>query len=254
MTELNLEIEQRQPTEPQGPVGRETPRRRSFLTGAAALAVGAAAGAAAVLDNPPAAVRAAAAGNGRRRGRFNAIPNVEVTSHDGETFRFYDDLIKDKVVTVNFFYALCGTSCPLITANLRKVQEMFGERVGRDLHMYSITLQPEFDTPESLKAYVKQYDIGPGWKFLTGKPTDVEKLRRAFGFTDPNPELDILADTHTGMVRYGNDRLKRWAGMPALARAQGIVYSIRTSVLDAGVGGAPVRPGVPYQHQPHHHG
>jgi protein SCO1/2 len=227
-------------------------RRRAFLTGAAALAVGGVAGVAAVLDNPRAAVRTASTAKGR--GRFNHIPNVEVTSHDAQTFRFYDDLIKDKVVTVNFFYALCGNSCPLITANLRKVQEMFGERVGRDLHMYSITLQPEFDTPESLKAYVKQYDIGPGWKFLTGKPTDVEKLRRAFGFTDPNPELDILADTHTGMVRYGNDRLKRWAGMPALARAQGIVYSIRTSVLDAGVGGAPVRPGVPYQHQPHHHG
>jgi len=197
--------------------------------------------------------RTFAASGGKRR--FNAIPNVEVVSHEGEKFRFYDDLIKDKIVTVNFFFALCGDSCPLITANLRKVQELFGDRVGRDIHMCSITLQPEFDTPESLAAYVKQYEIGPGWKFLTGKPADIERLRRALGFTNPDPALDIIADSHTGILRYGNDRLKRWAGGPALARPQGIVYAIRNSVMDAGIGGAPIPPGrFDSHHNDRHHG
>src|SRR5215813_10354945 len=91
--------------------------------------------------------------------RARYFPNVVLTTHEGKKVRFYDDLIKDKIVTINFMYATCEGVCPGITANLVEVQELLGKRVGRDIFMYSITLKPEQDTPKVLKNYVKMHRI-----------------------------------------------------------------------------------------------
>ena len=79
----------------------------------------------------------------RARIRQRYFPNVILRTQDNKKVRFYDDLIKDKIVTINFFYAKCEGVCPLITTNLVKVQNLLGERVGRDVFMNSITLKPE---------------------------------------------------------------------------------------------------------------
>ena len=92
--------------------------------------------------------------------------------------RFYDDLIKDKVVVINFMYAQCEGICVPVTQNLKRVQNLLGKRVGRDIFMYSITLKPEEDTPEKLKHYVQMHKLKPGWTFLTGKPDEIQTLRR----------------------------------------------------------------------------
>jgi protein SCO1/2 len=165
------------------------------------------------------------------RSPYDVIPNIEVWTHEGRKVRFYDDLVKDKVVTLNVFFVGCGDSCSLITANLRRVQDLLGERVGRDIFMYSITLQPELETPEILRDYAELFEVGPGWQFLTGAPADIELLRRRLGFYDPDPGIDVLDDAHTGILRFGNDRLRRWAGCPALARPEGIVFTITSSVM-----------------------
>ena len=78
------------------------------------------------------------------------FPNFELTTHEGKKVRFYDDLIKDKIVIINFMYANCEGKCPPITRNLKRVQNLLGKRVGRDIFMYSITLKPE----EGHKRYV----------------------------------------------------------------------------------------------------
>jgi protein SCO1 len=185
---------------------------------------------------------------------LNVIPNVEVFDQDGRPYRFHDDLVKNKVVMVNAFYAECGGACPLVTENLKVVYDMFDGRVGRDIHMYTFTLQPERDTPELLKQYAEVYGIGPGWKFLTGKPADMEEIRQALGFTDVDREIDILNDSHTGILRYGNDALKRWAACPAAGRPEGIYFSITSSVMDAGIGQPKVPAKLPQEpaHQHHH--
>ena len=84
----------------------------------------------------------------RERLAERSFPNVTLTTHEGKKVRFYDDLIKDKIVLINFMYVKCEGICPGTTANLLKVQKMLGDRVGRDIFMYSITLKPEEDTPE----------------------------------------------------------------------------------------------------------
>ena len=144
------------------------------------------------------------------------LPDVPLVTHDGRKVRFYSDLVQGKLVLINMMYAQCSSRCPAMTQNLRRVHESLGDRVGRDVFMYSISLLPEYDRPADLKAYMQQQGVGPHWTFLTGQKEHVERLRRALGFSDPDPERDADINRHTGMVRIGNDALDRWAMAPAL--------------------------------------
>ncbi|OWK47917.1 hypothetical protein PSOLE_14820 [Pseudomonas oleovorans subsp. oleovorans] len=103
---------------------------------------------------------------------------------------------------------------------------MLGERAGRDVHLYSLTLQPELDSPERLREYVERHHIGPGWQFLTGARADIEQLRRALGFYDVDPVVDLNDLSHTGMLRIGNDALDRWTMAPSLTDAAQILPTI----------------------------
>lgn len=154
------------------------------------------------------------------------FPNARLLTHEGKEVRFYDDLIRGKVVAINMMYVSCAGRCPTATANLLRVQKMLGERVGRDVFMYSITLQPELDRPQQLKAFVERHGVGPGWLFLTGEPSDIERLRLSLGFYDVNPEVDANLANHSGMVRIGNDVYQRWTMAPALAEPEQILSTI----------------------------
>jgi protein SCO1/2 len=154
------------------------------------------------------------------------IPNVVVQTHTGASVRFYDDLVRDKFVVINMMYAGCNRTCPPMTYNLVQVQQLLGDRVGKDIFMYSITLRPEQDSPQDLAHYAKQYHVQPGWLFLTGAAADIEKLRFALGYYDPDPVEDKKDGRHVGMVRIGNDPFKRWGMAPALAEPRQIVSHI----------------------------
>lgn len=176
-----------------------------------------------------AAAAPAAAGEddgSRARTQARYFPNVELVTHEGKKVRFYDDLIKDKIVVINFMYAECTGICPSVTANLLRVKKLLGDRVGRDIFMYSLTLTPEKDTPAALKHYVQMHKTGPGWTYLTGKPADLELLRRRLGFASTNPKLDRDRLNHIGMVKYGNEPRQWWAMMAAKATPEWIVESI----------------------------
>ena len=162
----------------------------------------------------------------RERIRRRYFPNAELQTQDGKTVWFYDDLIKDKIVTINFFYAKCEGICPTVTANLARVQRIFGDRVGREIFMNSISLKPEHDTPAVLKEYAEMFKAKPGWTFLTGKPTDIELLRRSLGFTNLDPVLDKDKSQHIGNVRYGNEPLMLWAACPGMGSAEFLAKSI----------------------------
>jgi protein SCO1 len=162
----------------------------------------------------------------RERIRRLYFPDVTLRTQDNKPVRFYEDLIKDKIVTINFFYANCEGICPLVTANLVKVQRLLGKRVGQDIFMNSITLKPDEDTPAVLKEYEKMHGMGPGWRLLTGKPEDIELLRKSLGFTYPNKLIDQDKSQHIGNVRYGNEPLMLWAACPGMAHAKWIAESI----------------------------
>ncbi|NNU43274.1 SCO family protein [Ramlibacter montanisoli] len=161
-----------------------------------------------------------------RRPATGAVPNVPLTTHTGARVRFYDDLVRGKVVLINMMYAGCNRTCPPMTYNLVEVQKQLGQRVGRDIFMYSITLRPEQDSPEDLAHYARLHQVKPGWLFLTGAKADIEKLRFALGYYDPDPAVDQEEGRHVGMVRIGNDPFKRWGMAPALASPRQIVSMV----------------------------
>jgi protein SCO1 len=152
--------------------------------------------------------------------------NAELRTHEGQTVRFYDDLLKGKGAIINFMFTRCDGVCPGMTQNLAYVQELLGDRIGRDIFMYSITIDPEHDTPEMLAQYASPFDIGPGWLFLTGARSDVELLRARLGFVDSDPRQDADRDEHTGTVRIGNEPLHRWIMAPGLANPEAIVRAV----------------------------
>jgi protein SCO1/2 len=135
------------------------------------------------------------------------FPNVPLVTQDGKTVRFYDDLIKDKVVAINFIFTSCTDVCPGETARLRQVQKRIQNRVGKDVFMYSISIDPETDTPPVLKGYSEKFGVGPGWLFLTGKEADITLLQRKLGLLiedleDPND--------HNVSLILGNETTGRW--------------------------------------------
>jgi protein SCO1 len=136
------------------------------------------------------------------------FPNVTLTTQDGEPVRFYDDLIKGKIVAINLIYTTCQYACPLETARMSQVQKKLGDRMGRDIFFYSITIDPEHDTPAVLKEYGEKFHAGPGWKFLTGKKEDIDLISKKLGlYSPPDPGNP---DGHMPYLLVGNEATGQW--------------------------------------------
>jgi len=133
--------------------------------------------------------------------------NAPLTNQDGKILHFYDDVLKGKVVSINFMFTNCGYSCPLETAKLRHLQKMLGDHVGKDVFMYSITVDPDRDTPEVLKEYMEKYRVGPGWQFLTGKESDIKMIRKRL---DMYRESESDITEHNVNYIIGNEKTGQW--------------------------------------------
>lgn len=135
----------------------------------------------------------------------NYFPNYTVTAHNGKKFRFYDDLIKDKIVVINFIYTTCTDICGLQSARMALIQDRLADRLGKDLFIYSISLDPKRDTPSALKDYASAFSPRPGWLFLTGEPSEVHKIRFKLG------ERSRKLSEHRSYAVLGNGRTGEWS-------------------------------------------
>ncbi len=136
------------------------------------------------------------------------FPDVQLTTHEGKKVRFFTDVIKGKVVALNFIYTNCPDACALETARLREVQRILGDRVGRDVFLYSITIDPKHDTVKVLRKYAKRFQIGPGWLFLTGKDADIKLIRTKLGLYSEE-EGDNIKDHNLSFI-VGNQATGQW--------------------------------------------
>src|SRR5688500_11101361 len=84
--------------------------------------------------------------------------DVELLTQDGRKVKFYSDVLKGKTVVVNAFFTTCTSVCPPMNRNFEKIQEALGARVGRDVFLVSLTVDPEVDTPTRLKEYAKKFN------------------------------------------------------------------------------------------------
>ncbi|HZS27795.1 MAG TPA: SCO family protein [Candidatus Angelobacter sp.] len=171
-------------------------------------------------------VRAPLASAGTHWGA-NYFPNVPLVTQDGKTVHLYDDLLKGRTVLVSVFYTQCQDSCPLETARLLQVQHLLGDRVGKDVFFYSISIDPEHDTPAVLKAYADKFHVGPGWTFLTGTKADVDLVAHKLGlYYDPG----LNRDGHTVDLMIGNEPTGQWLRNAATDNARFLANNITTLI------------------------
>jgi protein SCO1/2 len=137
------------------------------------------------------------------------FPNVTLVNQDGKNVRFYDDLIKGKVVAINFIYTHCGDTCPVETASLKRVQGLLGDRVGKDIFFYSISIDPDHDTPKVLKEYSERFRVGTGWSFLTGSKADTTLLRKKLGLYREEVAESNLNEHNVSFI-IGNESTGQW--------------------------------------------
>jgi len=143
--------------------------------------------------------------------------NLELVTQDNRSVRFYDDLLKDKIVLIDFIFTTCKAACSPMTANLAKVQRYLGDRVGKDVVMITISVDPETDTPEVLKKYAEEFKAKPGWYFLTGKKENVDwVLYKLGGYVEDK-------STHSTALLIGNVASGQWVRLLALTPASEIV-------------------------------
>ncbi len=176
-----------------------------------------------------AVTRGAPGGFDARPVNARAIPDVEMLDQHGKRVRFYEDIVKDKAVVIQFMYTRCDGICPAATDTLLAARAEMQDRIGKDLWFVSVSLD-ERDTPEDLADYANSRGIGEGWILLTGATSDVETLRRALGAYDPDPAIDAVRSNHSAALVLGNDRLDRWTMASGLGSASALVRSIRRTL------------------------
>jgi protein SCO1/2 len=143
---------------------------------------------------------------------FNlTIPDVLVYDQTGRAVHFQSELIKDKTVAINFIFTSCTTTCPPLTTAMRAIQRQLADRIGRDIWLISISVDPGVDGPERLRTFAAAFGAGPGWSFVTGSKPDIDRLLKAFGSYGG----DVGAHSTTMLV--GNTREGRWVRTNGLA-------------------------------------
>ena len=184
------------------------------------------------------------------------FPNVIVQAHDGRRARFWDDLVRDRTVLLHFFSIVDDAVYPVL-ANLARayqnLQPLMGERLGRDVFLYSITMDPERDTSRALQDLAVRHGAGPGWLFLTGEPAAVGLLKARLFVHDVAHQHTggPVEDCSRGLMRYGNAAAGLWGSVPAKADPQQIAARLSWVQARQPASGPPRRRGpVPLTEQP----
>jgi protein SCO1/2 len=152
--------------------------------------------------------------------------DVELINQDGEKLRFYSDVLKNKVVIINAFFSTCTSVCPPMNRNLEKIQEALGDRLGKDVFLVSISVDPETDTPTRLKEYSRRFHARPGWMFLTGKKENVDWALYKLG-----QYVETKGD-HSTIVIIGNEPKGLWKKALGLAQAEELVRIVEDVIND----------------------
>jgi protein SCO1/2 len=182
----------------------------------------------------PAAVPAPAANAPAAQKYFT---DVELVNQNGEKMRLYSDVIKDRVVVVNAFFATCQGSCLPMNRNLEKLQATFKERLGKDLYIVSISVDPTVDTPQALKEYAKKLNAAPGRLFLTGKKENVDWALYRLG------QYVEQREQHTNVFIIGNERTGLWKKAFGLAPAEELVKIVESVLTDKPAAATTTTPG-----------
>jgi protein SCO1/2 len=153
-----------------------------------------------------------------------SIPDLTLFNQDGKQIHFYRDLIKGKVVAINFIFTTCTTICPPMAATFSKIQNQLGARLGKEVYLISISVDPAVDTPERLKAWGAKFGAKPGWTFVTGAKPEMDQLLKALSGYSARKE------DHSPTVLIGNDAKGVWTRAYGLAKPALLVQLIEAAM------------------------
>lgn len=168
----------------------------------------------------------APAANGNASQKY--FTDVQLVNQDGDTMRLYSDLISGKVVIINSFFATCAGSCPIMAGSFARIQEHLGDRLGKDVILISISVDPVMDTPAKLKEYAGHYHARRGWYFLTGTKANVDFALQKLGqfVEDKNDHLNVII--------IGNERTGLWKKAFGLAKPEELISVVDSVLNDKG--------------------
>ena len=152
--------------------------------------------------------------------------DVELINQDGQKLRFYSDVLKAKVVIVNAFFSTCTSVCPPMNRNLEKIQDALGDRLGKDVYLVSISVDPETDTPTRLKEYSRRFHARPGWLFLTGKKENVDWALYKLG------QYVETKNDHSTVIIIGNEPKGLWKKAFGLAKSDELIRIVDDVIND----------------------
>ena len=179
-----------------------------------------------LLTTVPALAQAAA--TDRVAGARKYFTDVELINQDGQPMRLYSDLLDGKTVVINTFFTTCTGACPATARTLKKVQDWLGDRLGRDVLLVSISVDPEHDTPPRMKEFGAQFGAKPGWIFLTGSKANVDfALSKLGSFVEKK-------DDHVNLLFIGNEKTGLWKKAFSLAPAEELIPIVESVVDDKG--------------------
>lgn len=140
-------------------------------------------------------------------------PDVELLDQDGEKVKFRSDVLGDRIVVLDVFYTSCGLVCPILSAIMADLQESLGERLGKEVSLVSVTVDPLTDIPPRLKEYSERFHARRGWTFLTGEKDSIAPVLKTLGA--------YTADftRHPAMILVGDARKGEWTryyGFPSV--------------------------------------
>lgn len=140
----------------------------------------------------------------KRAVRLQPLPDLTLVDRSGAELRFVSEVLGDDIVVMDFIYTSCTTACPVLTAILKQVKNKLGSRVGDDVAMVSLTVDPVTDTPERLGRYAVEHGAGANWRFLTGPKARVDGLLEKLGAYTPDFE------DHPVSIMVGDARRNVW--------------------------------------------
>jgi len=154
------------------------------------------------------------------------LHDLELLTQDRKRVRFKSDVIADRLVAMTFIYTTCTTVCPVYNAIFTQLQDLLGERLGTDVVLVTMTLDPARDVPRRMKKEAKKFKAKPGWVYLTGKKQNVDQVLRGLDayFADftQHPPMAIVGDGRTGTW-------KRFNGFPQAERLLAMIDALEAA-------------------------
>ena len=154
--------------------------------------------------------------------------DVPLLDQHGQQQRLYTDLLKGRVVVINAFFSTCQATCPIMLANFGKLQDRLGDRLGREVHLISISVDPLTDTPRKLKAFADRLNAKPGWHFLTGSKENVDWALYKLG------QYVEAKESHSNVIIIGNEPTGLWKKAFGLAPPEEITRIVEEVLNDKG--------------------